>query len=92
MHCGRDMNVSNLKVKRSKFKVAVMLPLHLVLKTALVSAMDLGSFHWGLTMTTANRDDRLGEIYPKMLNDLNWHLAFFSRFHCCDRHGIGPFH
>jgi len=47
--------------------------------------------HWGSTMTATNHDDQLGEIYPMMLNDLNCTFGVsFSRFHCCGRHGIGP--
>jgi len=42
----------------------------------------------GLTMTTTNHDDQLGEIYPTMLNELNCTFGVsFSRFHCCGRHG-----
>jgi len=47
-------------------------------------------------MTTTNHDshkqyDQLGEIYPTMLNELNY-CTFgisLSRFHCCGYHGHG---
>jgi len=43
-------------------------------------------------MTATNHDDQLGEIYPTMLNELNWTFGVsFSGFHCRHRHGIGPF-
>jgi len=46
---------------------------------------------WGSTMTAADYDDQLGEIYPTMLNGPNctFGVSFFSRFHCCGRHGHG---
>ena len=42
-------------------------------------------------MTATNHDDKLGEIYPTMLNELNCTFdVSISRFHCRGRHGIGP--
>jgi len=40
-------------------------------------------------MTATNHDDRLGDIYPAMLIELNCTFAVsFSRSHCCGRHGL----
>jgi len=34
--------------------------------------------------------DHIGEIYPTILNELNWKLGISSsHFHCCGRHGHG---
>jgi len=42
------------------------------------------------TMTVANHDDQLGEIYPTMLNEVNCTFGTsFSRLHCCGHHGHG---
>ena len=43
-----------------------------------------------MTMTATNHDDRLGEIYPTMLNELNCTFGVsFSRLNRCGRHGHG---
>jgi len=54
-----------------------------------VTAKCLLSFR-GSSMTATNHDDQLGEIYPPMLNELNYTFGIsFSRFHCCGHHGHG---
>jgi len=41
-------------------------------------------------MTATNRDGQLGEMYPTMLNELNYAYGVScSRFHRCGRHGHG---
>ena len=41
-------------------------------------------------MTATHHGDQLGEIYPRMLNELICTFGVsFSHFHCCDRHGRG---